>query len=121
NGAWLYYIKWVGWPYKQSSWQTRNTFGNMSEVVKEFFDRERALSVVVRHEQQWSQLKKVSQLHSLMRWENEINTILRANGQQILYIHNDVDCTRRKRDFTVFFIHFATKLRIIKFLLQYNM
>lgn len=69
--------------------------------IKEFYDRERALSVVVRHEQQWSQMKKVSQLHSLMRWENEINTVLRANGQQILYIHNDVDYTRRKRSFEV--------------------
>ncbi|KAM3727520.1 Histone-lysine N-methyltransferase SUV39H1 [Dirofilaria immitis] len=100
NGKWVYYIKWVGWPYKRSSWQTRRTFGNMSEVVKEFYDRERALSVVIRRQEQWSQLSKVSQLHSLMRWENEINTILRANGQQILYIHNDVDCARRKRHFT---------------------
>uniref|UniRef100_A0A1I8EDV6 Histone-lysine N-methyltransferase n=1 Tax=Wuchereria bancrofti TaxID=6293 RepID=A0A1I8EDV6_WUCBA len=99
NGRWLYYIKWVGWPYKRSSWQARSTFGNMSETIEEFHDRERALSVVVRHEQQWSELRKVSQLHSLMRWENEINTILRQNGQQILYIHNDVDYTRRRRDF----------------------
>ncbi|EJW82559.1 hypothetical protein WUBG_06531 [Wuchereria bancrofti] len=101
NGRWLYYIKWVGWPYKRSSWQARSTFGNMSETIEEFHDRERALSVVVRHEQQWSELRKVSQLHSLMRWENEINTILRQNGQQILYIHNDVDYTRRRRDFKV--------------------
>ncbi|KAK6113758.1 SET domain family protein [Brugia pahangi] len=99
ENRWLYYIKWVGWPYKRSSWQTRCTFGNMSETIKEFYDRERALSVVVRHKQQWSQPKKVSQLHSLMRWENEINTVLRQNGQQILYIYNDVDYTRRRRDF----------------------
>lgn len=71
--------------------------------MQEFHDRERALSVVVRHEQQCSssELEKLSQLHSLMRWENEINAILQANGQQILYIHNDVDNTRRRINFTV--------------------
>ncbi|EJD73642.1 hypothetical protein LOAG_18944 [Loa loa] len=100
NGTWLYYIKWAGWPYKRSSWQARNTFGNMSEAIQEFYARERALSVVVRREQQWSQLKEISQLHSLIRWENEINTILQAKGQQILYIHNDVDYARRRRNFT---------------------
>uniref|UniRef100_A0A915Q6H1 SET domain-containing protein n=1 Tax=Setaria digitata TaxID=48799 RepID=A0A915Q6H1_9BILA len=69
--------------------------------VKEFYDRERALSVVVRYEQRWLKTRQLSQLHSLMRWENEINTILRRNGQQILYIHNDIDNTRRKHNFTL--------------------
>lgn len=69
--------------------------------AKEFFERERALSVVVRHQQQWLKQREISQLHSLIRWENEINNILRAEGQQILYIYNDVDYTRRRHDFTV--------------------
>uniref|UniRef100_A0A0R3RIU0 SET domain-containing protein n=1 Tax=Elaeophora elaphi TaxID=1147741 RepID=A0A0R3RIU0_9BILA len=38
-----------------------------------------------------------------MRWENQINVALRANGQEIFYIHNDVDYTRRRRNFKRFY------------------
>ncbi|CAG9537907.1 unnamed protein product, partial [Cercopithifilaria johnstoni] len=50
-----YYIKRVGWPHKRSSWQTRNMFGNISDALKKFYDRERAVSIVIRYEQQWPQ------------------------------------------------------------------
>lgn len=42
------------------------------------------------------QKRHLRQLHSLTRWENSINAILRGEGREILYIYNDVDgeCSR---------------------------
>ncbi|VDN07632.1 unnamed protein product [Thelazia callipaeda] len=99
KGSLLYYIKWVGWPYRMSSWQRKQTFDNISELAKEYFDRKRALSYVLHRERNWETEKELSQLHSLIRWENEINSILLANGRQILYICNDIDHVRRRRNF----------------------
>uniref|UniRef100_F1KWE6 Histone-lysine N-methyltransferase SUV39H2 n=1 Tax=Ascaris suum TaxID=6253 RepID=F1KWE6_ASCSU len=96
SGRCEYYIKWVGWPYRTCTWETASQFGEMREAKSQFNIREHALKVVMERPDRCVQKRHLRQLHSLTRWENSINAILRGEGREILYIYNDVDgeCSR---------------------------
>uniref|UniRef100_A0A915C3R8 Histone-lysine N-methyltransferase n=1 Tax=Parascaris univalens TaxID=6257 RepID=A0A915C3R8_PARUN len=100
SGRYQYYIKWVGWPYRTSSWETASQFGEMREVKSQFYDRKRALNVVMERPERCVWECHLHQLRSLARWENSINAILRKEGREILYIYNDVDEECSRKNFT---------------------
>ncbi|MFH4982392.1 hypothetical protein AB6A40_009101 [Gnathostoma spinigerum] len=97
-----YLLKWVGWPFNESTWVKESDLKHMQLLLKKFEKQERLLAPFVTNHH--AKLRRISddclpQFFSLMAWEDSINRKLMESGQAPLYIYNDVDDTCRRKTF----------------------